>query len=417
MNHRGAPIFLLIITLLYTPNIQAQELSPISLTITIYLNGEVDVNYIIEPDVTYPTVNVTLPGQEYSDILVNNEDGLLLDWEPIHQGIEIDSLGSKTLYITYSTTTLTNKTRQTWTISLNAPINTIYILPKEAVLTGLTPSPIGISIINNQATVTMPPGESRITYLLETSGTRENALLVLNYAEQALSGTREKGITITEAEELLTDAWSAYEAKQYSESEAYSYSAMGKSDETEALAKKADEHIKTAYEIVEALPTELQTGPLNMIDSADSTYASGDYEAAYTYAEQAITTAQASQSTGNNYTLYIVSGLILIALIVGYLYMRKKPETITTITKTTEKPSEIHIEEVFSDNPTLRTDEKAVLRYIQESGGAFITDIRNQFDIPKSSAWRMMKRLEEEGLIETSMVDRETYVQLRSREL
>ena len=411
MDHRKVAIFVLLISLII-PNIYAQDYSPNSLTITVYLNGNVDLNYIIEPDPTYPTVNVTLLGENYTDILVNNQDGLLLDWEPTYQGIQIDSLGSQTLYITYSTTTLTNKTRQTWTVSANTPTTTIYILPREAVLTGLTPSPIWISIINNRATVTIPPGESRISYLLETSGTKETALLPLNYAEQALDETREEGVIITMAEELLMDAWEAYAANQYSEAESLARSAVEKADETETQARRAEEHVTTAYEFIEALPREHQSDSLNLLDSANSAYSSGDYNTAYEYAEQAIVTAQTTEVLGNNNSLIFITGLIFLAIIIGYVYLRKRPKS-KLMTQIPKKVSQIDIEDVFRENPTLRTDEKAVLRYIHESGGVFITDIRNQFDMPKSSAWRMMKRLEEEGLIETSMVDRETYIQLR----
>ena len=47
---------------------------------------------------------------------------------------------------------------------------------------------------------------------------------------------------------------------------------------------------------------------------------------------------------------------------------------------------------------------------------SFITDVRERFDIPKSSAWRMVKRLEEEGVVTVSKVGRETYLQLREPE-
>ena len=66
----------------------------------------------------------------------------------------------------------------------------------------------------------------------------------------------------------------------------------------------------------------------------------------------------------------------------------------------------------FRKRPHLRTDDKAILRFVQESGGAFITEVRDRFDIPKSSAWRMIKRLEDEGLIKSATVGRETYLQL-----
>jgi uncharacterized membrane protein len=72
----------------------------------------------------------------------------------------------------------------------------------------------------------------------------------------------------------------------------------------------------------------------------------------------------------------------------------------------------VDLGKVFKHKDHLRIDEKMVLRFIQESGGAFITEVRERFDIPKSSAWRMVKRLKEEDLVAVSTVGRETYLQL-----
>ena len=82
------------------------------------------------------------------------------------------------------------------------------------------------------------------------------------------------------------------------------------------------------------------------------------------------------------------------------------------------KPVQIQVDldEEFKKRIHLRTDDKVILRYIQESGGAFITEVRERFNIPKSSAWRMVKRLEEEGLLTSTTVGRETYLQLNGEE-
>jgi len=64
-----------------------------------------------------------------------------------------------------------------------------------------------------------------------------------------------------------------------------------------------------------------------------------------------------------------------------------------------ENTPQVDLDMVFKNKGHLRTDEKVVLRFIQETGGAFMTEIRERFDIPKSTAWRMMNRLQEEGII------------------
>jgi uncharacterized membrane protein len=56
------------------------------------------------------------------------------------------------------------------------------------------------------------------------------------------------------------------------------------------------------------------------------------------------------------------------------------------------------------------------VRYINDSNeGVFITELRERFDLPKSSAWRMMRRLEDMEVIETEQIGRETFVRISSR--
>jgi uncharacterized membrane protein len=58
-------------------------------------------------------------------------------------------------------------------------------------------------------------------------------------------------------------------------------------------------------------------------------------------------------------------------------------------------------------------DEKEVLKFIANAKeGVFVSELRKRFDMPKSSAWRMMRRLEGVGLIKSKPVGRETFVQM-----
>ena len=112
--------------------------------------------------------------------------------------------------------------------------------------------------------------------------------------------------------------------------------------------------------------------------------------------------------------LYGFSALVVIG-VGGFIIYQKRNKTDKTPEPDEITPN-VDLEKVFKYKDHLRTDEKAVLRYIEESNGAFITEIRERFDIPKSTAWRMIKRLEEYGVVAVSQVGRETYLNLRSPE-
>jgi uncharacterized membrane protein len=402
---------------MFAPHALGQDYTVAILTLDVFQDGSSSVELIIEPDISLASVNVTLPGEDYLDLLVTDRDGIILDWSTIHGGVEIASLGSDQITVSYSTHSLTNKTGSTWSVTLNAPANPIITLPTGAVLVGLSPSPIDISVINNRAIITMPSGLSRITYLLGTTGTREHALVLLSEAEKAINEAKIQGLVVEEAELALAQARSSFEDGLYSLSEQQSAHASKLVQDTIALAGEAETVIQEANTLLQdkqgSIKQETIEAASGLIDYAEQSYRAGDYSSALSEAQQAYTLLADAESiqTGDQ-TLLIVGATLALLLAGGYAYQR-----ITGKAELQTKPDEpevsVNLETVFIDRPHLRTDDKAVLRFIQRNGGAFITEVRDHFKIPKSSAWRMARRLEDEGLIRVSKVGRETYLQLK----
>ncbi len=391
-----------------------------TLTLGIFPDGSVAVEYRIEPDPSLASVNVTLLGQDYVDILATDQDGVILDWSSIPGGVEVDSLGSDRITISYSTQSLTNKTGSMWSLTLDAPVNPIVTLPAEAVLVGLSPPPIDISIIENRAIMTMPAGVSRISYLIGTTGTREHALVLLSGAEKSVNTAKLLGLVVDEAEVALAQARSAYDAGLYSQSEQFSTQASRLAQETVAAADEAEAAIQDAKTLLQSKQGKIRQETLeaasSLIDVAENSYAAGNYSSALSDAGQAhtlLTEAEPIQSGGQ--TLLMTGAALVVLFVAGYAYLRRGGRTELPA-KPEELPVNVNLDAVFRDRPHLRTDDKAVLRFIQGKGGAFITEVRDHFNIPKSSAWRMARRLEEEGLLSVSTVGRETYLQLREPE-
>jgi uncharacterized membrane protein len=71
---------------------------------------------------------------------------------------------------------------------------------------------------------------------------------------------------------------------------------------------------------------------------------------------------------------------------------------------------------VFVEKPHLREDDRQVLKFIVDRGGeALLAEIRNQFSLPKSTAWRLMRRLEREELVEISKFGNQNMVRYKLR--
>ena len=66
-------------------------------------------------------------------------------------------------------------------------------------------------------------------------------------------------------------------------------------------------------------------------------------------------------------------------------------------------------------NPRLNEDEKAVIQFLVDNDGkAFEAEIREKFpDIPRTSLWRLVKRLEKMGLVSIKKIGLENRVELK----
>jgi hypothetical protein len=72
------------------------------------------------------------------------------------------------------------------------------------------------------------------------------------------------------------------------------------------------------------------------------------------------------------------------------------------------------ISEVIRQKGNLKQEEKDILLYISEKeGAAFEGEIRNKFILPKTSLWRLIKRLERENLIEVTKIGGQNLIKLK----
>jgi uncharacterized membrane protein len=203
----------------------------------------------------------------------------------------------------------------------------------------------------------------------------------------------------------------------YSQSEQLSQKTIDKTREIETEAERAQTRINEANSLIMELEGSVDPADLDLavskFGSAAEAYNQGEYGPAFTFADEAYEMASNAQPTRTDYTYLILAVVIVTVSVVGALLFWRRG--LVSRTKPEKRIADVDLDRVFEENPSLRTDEKAVLRYIHESGGAYITEVRERFDIPKSTAWRMMNRLEEANLIETRLVGRETYIKIKEK--
>lgn len=422
MKYRSVELFTLIIIIATTLTVvvNGQDYKPNTLILDIYPDGSVNIEYMVEPDPLLARVNVTLFGDTFEDLLMTDSDGTILNWEFTSDGVEADSLGSSEITITYSTQTLTNKTGSMWTISAVSEVNSIITLPRDAVLVGLSPSPIGVMILDNQATITMPPRGFSISYIIGATGIRENALALLNEADSNIHDVKVQGLVVNEAEHTLNQSREVYELGLYSQSEEFSLHASEMVRDLVAVAENAANAINDTRNLILSSAGKVRKDDLDeanlLLERAEEAYNSGNYHTALNIAEMAYNDVSDTVPLSLENQFIITTGIIISVLVVSVvLFLLKKGQSEHPISNVKQK-SNVDINIVLENKSYLRKQDKAVLEYLHETGGSLITDVREHFDISKSSGWRMIRRLKKEELIEVSVLGRETYLKLKEEE-
>jgi uncharacterized membrane protein len=180
-NRIALVVLVLVATVPLTlPMVLGQDpVAPQRLVFVVYVDGYVFVDYDVAVNQTYPTVNVTLFGATFEDLLVVDEHELPVDFAQIDNTILVSSLGASRLRITYFTADLTSKLGRVWTLAADVPINVTVELPEDASIVSLGGAvPEWIESYNGVVRLVMPPGLLELAYVTE----RPNDQPALNVA-------------------------------------------------------------------------------------------------------------------------------------------------------------------------------------------------------------------------------------------
>lgn len=413
---RTAIIALIFIVLMVNnPSAEGQPgCTPRELSFTVYVDGYVMVSYSADIDPTRPRVNVSLPGSLFMDLLVEDLDGLPLDYSTIDGGLTIDTLGVISVLITYVTSDLTGKSRHIWSFNVSTAISSSILLPESAIIIYLNEVPLAMSSLDGSLLLTMPAGDLEISYTIGIVGNREHALALIQNAEKTIEAIKANDVVVDQADDLLEQAYTAFNEEQYPEAERLAGLVKSAAIDTEAEAALANEAINVAQAAITAASNAHRTVGLDQAESflqqAENMYEVGNYTAAQALAEQSENAAIGAEAPRTLYT-WLIAALAAVAIsIASVLYIRKRTLTGKKSIKT------VDLEALLEEHQNLRVDDREVVRFLAEVGGeAFAAKIRERFDIPRTSMWRMIRRLQREGLVESENVGGQTLVKLISR--
>ena len=390
--------------------------TPSELSFIVYSDGYVAIDYEIDVDPTRSRVNVSLFGELYEYLLLEDQDGLMVDSSPIEGGLAIDTLGAISVTISYQTADLTGKAGQIWTFTAQTPTSSSVVLPGEATIRSLSPMPLAMSDLNGNLLLTMPAGSLELSYTLGAVDIKEHALAVIKDAEDAIQAVKDSGIITTEADELLVQASDAYDVESYADAAQLAGQAKSVALSIQEAASEASEDIDDAQAAVASAESAGRTSGLetaiDLLQQAEDAYDVGDYEEASSLAAQATSAASsatAPEGGGLDLMLLAAAALVVIAAAVFFLMRGKPSKPVVSVAR-------YDIDALFEDKPHLRLDDKEVIRFLADNGGeAFAAEIRERFNVPRTSLWRMIRRLEREEVAEVQNIGGQSLVRISSR--
>jgi len=422
-------VLLVMIILLFIPPVAfaQDDVTPTSLEVKVYPDGSTLVTYVVESDPTKVRVEVDLFSDNFNNLIIRDEDSIPLASSITDTGLEIDSIGALELIIVYTTSDLTTKDGPIWDLNITSPVSTMVILPQGAAIFDLGNIPTDLGFIDGSQYVELPAGEIYVSFILAMPNLSAEAQTAINDAENYLTSLEAQNYMLIDAQSELTQAIQLFETDQYIDAKNMANQAVDTADETVDNANAAAVEIALAESTIASAQEDGRTDGLaqaeDTLSSAETYYDQGLYVEAETSAKQASQLALlADEPTGGNTMLYL--GIVVIVAVAGggYYYMQKmRPKDAPTSQPTPVPEIEaktVDLEKIFAINDDLRLEDREVIKFLAENHGeAFATEIRDRFDMPRSSAWRLIRRLVSNEIVEEVKVGNQSLVRISKRYL
>jgi hypothetical protein len=432
-----------------------------SVFIGILSNGDSIVQYDLRLKTNTSEITLPLIGGNINDILVRNylSKYLIYTFDSLTNEIKINSQNESQIRITYQTPDLVNKQEREWSFLIDSAFPFTVKLPNDAVVTNLgEQSPSLIRKLGGQNLLSFDKGRISIDYVIGYAGTREQATISINSAELDLAKAENEhlGINLGSVKDVLLNAKTALNQSNFIDAERLATNASDLSSTITESFEDSKEMITNATRKMEEFQNmKVDTSQASeFVSKSNAEFSQGNYPKAIEYATLALNSLdlpRQEQSFLSPSSAYLA--IIPIAVIVGFLVLRKfrrksnsqmqipinKKDSYITDNQTSnlkennlieqQSPNEEQtnneltseksdpqdfISNVIRQKGNLKPEEKDILVYISEKeGAAFEGEIRNKFILPKTSLWRLIKRLERENLIEVTKIGGQNLIKLK----
>lgn len=460
------PVIVLIAFVILSSSIVDKAFSQIqyqvnSVFIGILSNGDSIVQYDLRLKSNTSEITLPLTGGNINEILVRNylSKYLVYTFNSVTNEIKINSQNESQIRITYQTPDLVNKQEREWSFLIDSAFPFTVKLPNDAVVTNLgEQSPSLIRKLGGQNLLSFDKGRISIDYVIGYAGTREQATISINSAELDLAKAESEhlGINLGSVKDMLLNAKTALNQSNFIDAERLATNASDLSSTiTESFEVSKDMMSNATRKIEEFQDMNVDTSQASeFVSKSNIEFSQGNYPKAIEYATLALNSLDVprqEQPFLYSSTAYLL--LIPVAVLVGFFILRKykrksnpqmqdtgnkndpynsdnqtniykensfieqqSPGEDQTNTEVTPEKSNLQnfVSDAIRQKGNLKPEEKDILLYISEKeGAAFEGEIRNKFILPKTSLWRLIKRLERENLIEVTKIGGQNLIKLK----
>jgi len=381
-----------------------------SLVLTVYADGAVHVTMTLAVEPTQPSVEVALLGKAVENLLATDENGTLLDGTVNGSILTVDTLGASRLLLDYDCLDLTSKLGALWTLKVSSPMNFTLVFPADATIIEMSQIPLEIKSLGDRPALVLASGSQEISYVIGLFGPQAEAADAITIAQRAIDALASQDLNLSMPRSKLNEAKAAYEAQQYLSAKSLAEQALSLAYTTRDLAANATKAIVQAEAAIRVAQAEGRTNGIAeaqaLLESANNAYRGGEYLEAATLAGRAESAAKGATAPFPSLMMLgagaAASAVGLTALLLHVRGTRTRAE------------ASIDLERLFREKPWLNPDQRKVITFLAgKKGGAFEAEIREAVNEPKSTVWRIIRRLEDEGIVSVEPLRGQNYVRLQ----
>jgi uncharacterized membrane protein len=348
-----------------------------STNLQVYRDGLVRVTQTLTVNEIVPEITLSLLDTSCDNFIVLDENQTVLDYEVKEKNLSIYTLGTKSVSLQYDTQSLTSKDAEVWTLLADIQNNLTVQLPEDSTIVFLSELPAAILTEANQIILSLFPNQWEISYIFPLIPSPNFQISNLE-------------ITPTEAEigEEITISVRIINVSEQTGSYTLQLLLDQTIEETKTVTLEKGSTTTIKFKIIRQKP---------------GTYIIeiGDLVGQVIVSEASSNGLNADQIP-IEYIIAVLAVMAVIFFSAAFFLIRRRGYNIEKITKMHSR---------------LNKEEKDVIQFLADNKGkAFESQIRNRFpEIPRTSLWRLVKRLEKLEIITVKKIGLENQVQLKNK--